>query len=119
MSVRALAVEDQIGSSDSSAQRLRLSVLVPSYRRPRDLARCLEALSRQTRTPDEVLVVARADDFETLDQIQTWSAQISVRLIPVRRPGQVAALNAGVAAVTGDVVAITDDDAAPRRSSGR
>ena len=32
----------------------------------------------------------------------------------MRRPGQVAALNAGLAAVEEDVVAITDDDSVPR-----
>lgn len=94
---------------------LRLSVVVPTYRRPDDLARCLRALRAQRRAADEVLVVARPDDEATHAVLRAeragWPA---LRAVPVREPGQVAALNAGLAAARGDVVAITDDDAAPR-----
>ncbi|MGF6982009.1 GT2 family glycosyltransferase [Paraburkholderia atlantica] len=44
---------------------MKLTVLVPTYRRPADLARCLAALERQSRAPDEVIVVARVDDDAT------------------------------------------------------
>lgn len=44
---------------------MKLTVLVPTYRRPDDLSRCLSALLRQQRTPDEIVVVARADDEAT------------------------------------------------------
>ena len=36
---------------------MKITVLVPTYRRTSDLARCLDALARQRRAPDEVLVV--------------------------------------------------------------
>ncbi|ONQ99134.1 glycosyl transferase, partial [Burkholderia cenocepacia] len=45
--------------------RMKISVLVPTYRRPADLARCLLALQRQQRLPDEVIVVARPEDDAT------------------------------------------------------
>ena len=35
----------------------RASVLIPSFRRPGPLARCLRSLADQTAPPDEVLVV--------------------------------------------------------------
>ncbi|WP_455777492.1 glycosyltransferase family 2 protein, partial [Burkholderia stabilis] len=44
---------------------MKISVLVPTYRRPADLARCLLALQRQHRLPDEVIVVARPEDDAT------------------------------------------------------
>lgn len=90
-----------------------VAVLVPTWRRPEDLARCLHTLRVQERKPDRVLVVRRADDEETK---KVLAAQSGLRLeeVLVREPGQVAALNAGLDAVVEDLVAITDDDAAPR-----
>ena len=44
----------------------------------------------------------------------TAKANLNVELAIVVEPGQVAALNRGIEAATGDVIAITDDDAAPR-----
>jgi len=94
---------------------MKVTVLVPTYRRPADLARCLAALQRQTRAPDEVVVVARADDEAThtclRDPAVPGKLPLSVALVEV--PGQVAALNRGLDAASGDVIAITDDDAAP------
>jgi cellulose synthase/poly-beta-1,6-N-acetylglucosamine synthase-like glycosyltransferase len=94
---------------------MKVTVLVPTYRRPADLARCLTALQRQSRAPDEVVVVARADDEAThaclRDPAVPGSLPLSVALVDV--PGQVAALNRGLDAANGDVIAITDDDAAP------
>jgi cellulose synthase/poly-beta-1,6-N-acetylglucosamine synthase-like glycosyltransferase len=95
---------------------MKITVLVPTYRRTSDLARCLDALARQQRAPDEVLVVCRGADEET----QAWlaieksRARLPLVKVEVSQGGQVAALNAGLDAVTGDIVAITDDDAAPR-----
>lgn len=95
---------------------MKISVLVPTYRRPADLARCLLALQRQTRLPDEVIVVARPDDDATHERLADPSVGgvLPLRIVPVDMPGQVAALNKGLDAASGDVVAITDDDAAPR-----
>ncbi|UIE38668.1 glycosyltransferase family 2 protein [Leptodesmis sichuanensis] len=93
---------------------MKLTVLVPTYRRSQDLARCLAALQQQTRLADEILIVVREEDRETS---QFFAANrypsLGLRLITVTVPGQVAALNAGLDAARGDVIAITDDDAAP------
>jgi glycosyltransferase involved in cell wall biosynthesis len=94
---------------------VRISVVVPTYRRPESLEACLAALSRQQRMPDEVVVVARADDAPALAVVDAFGARgLPVRTAQVPRPGLVAALNTGLDAATGDVVAITDDDAEPR-----
>jgi glycosyltransferase involved in cell wall biosynthesis len=93
---------------------MKTSVLVPSYRRPRDLARCLQALSVQTRPADQILVVVRSDDEETLETVRSLQERLPLEAVHVEVPGQVYALNAGLARCSGDIVAITDDDAAPR-----
>lgn len=93
---------------------MELSVLVPTFQRPADLARCLGALAKQTRAPDEVILVVRPDDAASLAVLSNHESQIPLRRIFVTVPGQVAALDKGFAVMQGDVVAITDDDAAPR-----
>jgi len=90
---------------------VRLSVIVPTYRRAEALRLCLAALARQDRPADEILVVARPEDEAALEVIDGQSGP--VRAILVERPGVVAAMNAGADASTGDVVALTDDDARP------
>ncbi|CAB3768478.1 glycosyltransferase family 2 protein [Paraburkholderia solisilvae] len=94
---------------------MKITVLVPTFRRPDDLTRCLAALERQRRAPDEVVVIARPDDAATHACLR---AHLAARRLPlvvalVDVPGQVAALNRGLDAARGDVIAITDDDAAP------
>lgn len=89
-------------------------MLVPSFRRPSDLTRCLRALDGQTCPPAQVVVVARADDHETRQVIAAASQNLPITEVIVTAPGQVAALNSGLRAVVSDITAITDDDAAPR-----
>jgi GT2 family glycosyltransferase len=86
-----------------------VAVLVPTWRRPRELARCLDALHAQERAPDRVLVVRRPEDEETR-AVLSERGDPGVEEVLVHEPGQVAALNAGLAEVREDVVAITDDD---------
>jgi len=100
----------------TGALALTVTVLVPTYRRPDDLARCLSALMRQTRVPQQIVVVARSDDAATHACLADHATPrvLNVEVAIVDEPGQVAALNRGLDAATGDVIAITDDDAAPR-----
>jgi glycosyltransferase involved in cell wall biosynthesis len=92
---------------------MRISVLVPTYRRPADLVRCLGALARQTRPADRVIVVARVGDDATAAVLRE-SRALPLSVVIVQQGGVVAALNAGLDTVDADVVAFTDDDAAPR-----
>src|SRR4051812_30692953 len=92
---------------------LSVAVLIPTFRRPDELARCLAALAAQRRKPDRVLVVARAED-EPTGQVVAASRGLTVERLRVEAPGQIAALNAGLDALREDVVAITDDDCIPR-----
>ena len=95
---------------------MEISVLVPSYRRPQSLRTCLLALEAQRRAPDEVVVVTRADDAETRALVSRARGEggLPLREEVTDLPGQIRALSTALAAARGDVVAITDDDAAPR-----
>ena len=93
---------------------MKLSTLIPTYRRVSDLARCLNALQQQTRPADEVVLIVRDNDTETWQYLNDFNPQLlPLQVVTVTLSGQVAALNAGLDAARGDVIAITDDDAAP------
>jgi glycosyltransferase involved in cell wall biosynthesis len=95
---------------------MKLTVIVPSYRRPDSLGRCLEGILAGRRRPDELIAVCRDTDAES----QALVAQIAARdgsgllqQVLVTEPGQVAAINRGIAASTGDIICLTDDDTVP------
>jgi glycosyltransferase involved in cell wall biosynthesis len=94
---------------------LRVSVLLPTYRRPEELRRCLEGLKAQIAPPAEVIVVVREQDQTTERLLAGYDpGPMPLRLLRVTEPGQVAALNAALDVSQGDIVAFTDDDAVPR-----
>jgi GT2 family glycosyltransferase len=89
------------------------SVLIPSFQRASALHRCLEALAKQTRPADEVLVVWQADDESTRDAAEADRALLGPTLKIIHSPeaGVVPSENAALAAATGEVVLLIDDDA--------
>lgn len=94
---------------------MRLDVVIPTWRRPEELARCLDGLAAQIRTPEAVMVVARPDDEETAALLtRPRDDGLRVRTVDVEDRGVVKALHRGIAACEGEVVAITDDDSVPR-----
>ncbi|MEA5575257.1 glycosyltransferase family 2 protein [Anabaena sp. UHCC 0451] len=93
---------------------MRNTVLIPTYRRPQDLSRCLTALQAQTKAVDQLIVVVRDIDTETWQFLREFHPHnLPLQIVTVTQPGVVAALNAGLAVVEGDILSITDDDAAP------
>jgi glycosyltransferase involved in cell wall biosynthesis len=90
----------------------KISVIVPTYRRPDQLVRCLSGLRAQRVAPSEIIVVRRGDDEESERALR--AAGVGVRVVCVERPGVVAAMRAGAEASSGDVVAFVDDDVVPR-----
>jgi cellulose synthase/poly-beta-1,6-N-acetylglucosamine synthase-like glycosyltransferase len=95
---------------------LTITVLVPTFRRSKELDRCLQSLAAQERLPDEVVVVVREPDQETQRVLQDRpTGELGLRHVTVSAPGVVAALTVGLNSVRTDLVAITDDDViAPR-----
>ncbi len=84
-------------SSSAQQRALSVSVVVPTYRRPADLRRCVDALVGQTSPADEVVVVVREDDDESLSAVDGLVARIpSIERVTVSAPGQVHALNRGI-----------------------
>lgn len=92
-----------------------IGVVLCTYHRPDNLAKCLRGLEQQTRLPDEVIVVARDTDRATQNYVRDRSPEpLPLRLVIVTEPGLVAARSRGLEAANADVLAMTDDDAVPR-----
>lgn len=94
---------------------LSLGVTIPTYRRPNDLERCLQALAKQQRLPDDVIVTVRDIDEQTRRFIAGCSGlPFPLRMIDLAAiPGLVAARNAALDACRTDIMAFLDDDTAP------
>ena len=92
---------------------LTVTVLVPSWRRPEALERCLRALAGQTRLPEQVVVVWQGDDSATCDRAELLRPAMPFRLDVLHQPepGVVPAENLGLAHAAGSVIALIDDDA--------
>lgn len=97
-----------------SVPSLAISVVIPTYGRPADLLRCLRALERQEAPAREVIVVCRRHDAPTRSALEALESSLPLRVEVVDAERQSVAMNVGVAVATSPVVALTDDDAAPR-----
>lgn len=87
-----------------------VSVVVPSFRRPQGLSRCLKGLALSGRKPDEVIVSVRRGDDATEAVVQ---ASDGAKIAWVDEPGVLAAMHRGVERACGDVIVFLDDDAVP------
>lgn len=93
---------------------MKMTVLIPTYRRPQDLERCLTALQQQIRPADEVLITVRDIDAETWTFLATFDSHaLPLKVLTINVPGVVAAINLGFESASGDIISVTDDDAAP------
>jgi glycosyltransferase involved in cell wall biosynthesis len=92
-----------------------IDVVIPTYRRPERLVRCLFALESQHLPPARLIAVVRPDDHASKRAVHEAHGALNyMSLVEVQSPGVIAAMTAGVAASTAPIIAFTDDDAAPR-----
>ena len=91
---------------------MRISVVVPNYNHAEYLPRSLRALLRQTPALDEIIVVDDGSTDESASIVEKLARQHpSIRLL--RHPhnrGAPAALNTGLAAATGELIAFAAAD---------
>jgi len=109
--------------SPGSGAPLRVSVVVPTYKRPRMLARCLAALVMQSLPPAayEIIVCDDGCDVDTYEVIASRAAELEaagyrivyVPVIDTRGPA--GARNRGFSVSRGEIIAFTDDDTVPDR----
>jgi GT2 family glycosyltransferase len=94
---------------------LVFSIVVPTYRRPRPLGACLEALARldYPRGRFEVIVSDDGGEEPLHAAVGRVGTRLDVTLLCGPHAGAGAARNAGAARARGRLLAFTDDDCAP------
>lgn len=98
---------------------VKISVVVPTYRRPALLHRCLQALLIQDCFyPYEIIVADDAGEEAALREVEavmiSSGSRAPIRYVPVKeKHGPAAARNQGWKAAQGEIVAFTDDDCIP------
>jgi len=93
--------------------RLTLGVVIPTRDRPRDLARLLEALNRQTEPPDSILVVDNSEGDANSRLIKSYP---SVTTIQDSTPNLPRLFNRGWNALNDEIIGFLNDDAEPSSS---
>ena len=90
----------------------KITVVIATRDRTESLLRCLASLSRVNYPAFDVVVVDSAPSGETTARTLNGNRRgpFPLRYLRVSRPGLALAHNAALPAVTGEIVAITDDD---------
>lgn len=90
-----------------------ISIIIPTYNRPRVLLQALKSLPEQTLEDFELLVVDNAADVEIKNMVAEFNqtARVRVNYIPEPQLGLHNARHAGAKKAKGDVLVFTDDDA--------
>ncbi len=101
--------------SGEQLQVVDITVVLPTFNRGESLKTTLDSISRLTLPPDlnwELIVVDNNSTDKTPQVVRDFAgaAPFRVRYIFERRQGRSPALNAGIAAASGKIIAFTDDD---------
>jgi GT2 family glycosyltransferase len=89
-----------------------ITVAVAACGRHATLARCLEALASAARLPDELIVVDQAPSAKARATVEQCGVA-GARYLEQGRLGLSASRNLALAAASGEVLAVTDDDCVP------
>jgi GT2 family glycosyltransferase len=104
---------DRIFPPGKTRIEMNISVIIPTYRRPQLLKRCVDALlSQQIETPYEIIVVidGPSENIELPDHHRVKNVRI---VTTGKNGGPAAARNYGFIHATGELIVFTDDDCIP------
>jgi glycosyltransferase involved in cell wall biosynthesis len=92
-----------------------LSIVIPTYNRPAQLAVCLQACARLDYPPDcfEVIVVDDGGTVPLDEVVARFHDVLTLRLLRQDNAGPAAARNTGASEARGEFLAFTDDDCSP------
>lgn len=86
----------------------RVSVIMPAYKCAGIIGKALESLVRQTRPPDEIIVVDDGSPDDVAGAVKAYADW--VRYLRKENGGASSARNAGLDVSTGDLIAFLDSD---------
>ncbi len=96
-------------------ERPFISIVIPTYNRPEQLAICLLACSRLDYPRDrfEVIVVDDGGTMPVDEVVNQFHAFLTLKLLRQGNAGPATARNMGATEATGEFLVFTDDDCAP------
>ncbi|MEE9323673.1 MAG: glycosyltransferase [Candidatus Aenigmarchaeota archaeon] len=89
-----------------------VSVIIPVYNGEKTIGECLSLLLKQTKKPEEIMVV---DDGSTDNTVEIVKKIKGVKLIKQSHKGPASARNLGAKKAKGDILLFTDADCIPHR----
>lgn len=95
---------------------LFISVVVITLNRAQSLRETLGSLVRQTRQPDEVVVVDNGSTDNTKEVVLSFKDRLNITYVYERQRGIPYARNAGIENTTKDIIAFIDDDCVADRN---
>lgn len=112
------APEPQNARHASENRPILCSVVVPVYNGASVIGRCLDALTRQTVSPDEfeIIVVDDGSTDATAEVAARWASEhptVALCLLRQERGGPASARNSGARAARGPLLLFTDADCRP------
>ncbi|MBF0624162.1 MAG: glycosyltransferase family 2 protein [Magnetococcales bacterium] len=87
-----------------------ISIIIPTYHRPKDLTVCLDSILAQTRRPEEVLVIDDGALPAVPRSAELEAAGIRVVYHRKQSPGLTASRNQGIRLAGGELIFFLDDD---------
>jgi glycosyltransferase involved in cell wall biosynthesis len=90
--------------------RFNISVVIATRNRAESLKDTLASLTRQSRKPDEVVVVDNASSDHTRDVALKFVDSLNLKYVYEAKRGIPYARNAGIQNAGGDIIAFVDDD---------
>jgi GT2 family glycosyltransferase len=96
-------------------ERPFVSIIIPTYGRPRHLSLCLQSIACLEYPPThfEVIVIDDGSEAPLETVVAPFSSEFAVTLLTQSHAGPAAARNAGAAQAKGELLAFTDDDCRP------
>lgn len=88
-------------------KKLTLSLIIPTYNEQRHIKDCLDSIAKQSRMPEEVILV---DNNSSDDTVAIAKKYKFVRVIKEKKQGLIYARNAGFRAAKGDILGRIDAD---------
>lgn len=90
--------------------QLKISILIPAHNEEKTVGRCIKSCLRQTRKPDEIIVVNDGSTDKTAQVLSGFGSRIKVISIPKATGNKSFAQEAGLSHISGDIFVCTDAD---------
>lgn len=88
---------------------MKTSIIIPTYKRPLELKKCLISLNNLTLKPNEVIVIY-FNEKKTTEILNNFKSEYNIIKIKTNKQSQINSLNLGLEKTKGDIICFIDDD---------